>query len=98
MSTLLSEDILELSEAATFIKGQFRGRKPSVSTVLRWCLYGLRGIKLESLKCGGQRMTTKQAVIRFIDRLSNPSPSPRPPADESRLAAAEAELVARGVM
>lgn len=98
MSTLFSEDILELSEAATFIKGQFRGRKPSVSTVLRWCLYGLRGIKLESLKCGGQRMTTKQAVIRFIDRLSSVTTGQRPQADAQRAAAVKEELIARGVM
>jgi hypothetical protein len=96
MSGLVSEEILELGDAATFVNKHFRGRKPSVSTVLRWCLYGLRGVKLESIKCGGQRMTTKEAVLRFIDRLSRPQEAGRE-INQERAERVEQALIARGI-
>lgn len=38
----------------------------SSKTALRWCLGGLRGVVLESLKVRGQRVTSRAAIRRFI--------------------------------
>lgn len=42
------------------------GRRPHLSTVLRWCQRRNRhGIKLESWFLGGRRVTSREAVRRF---------------------------------
>lgn len=38
----------------------------SSKTALRWCIAGLRGVQLETLKIRGRRMTSRQAMRRFI--------------------------------
>lgn len=43
---------------------------PHVSTVWRWCTKGTRGVKLESWIRGGQRVTTPEAVERFLLALN----------------------------
>lgn len=45
---------------------QATGRRPHLTTALRWCLKGTSGIKLESWKIGGRRMTTVDAVNAFV--------------------------------
>ena len=42
------------------------GRRPHLTTALRWCLKGTSGIKLESWKVGGRRVTTVDAVEAFV--------------------------------
>ncbi|MCA9140811.1 MAG: DUF1580 domain-containing protein [Planctomycetales bacterium] len=47
------------------------GRRPGVSTVMRWCQKPNRyGIKLRSRKLGGLRLTSIQAVEEYIDRTT----------------------------
>jgi intein-encoded DNA endonuclease-like protein len=43
------------------------GVKVHLSTALRWCQHGTNGIKLESLVLGGRRLTSVEAVCRFIE-------------------------------
>jgi hypothetical protein len=40
---------------------------PHPSTVHRWRLRGIAGVKLETLKIGGRRFTSKEAIERFIN-------------------------------
>ena len=47
---------------------------PSVPTVWRWALKGLQGVRLESLKIGGRRFTSLEAIDRFAARLTEPRP------------------------
>ncbi len=42
----------------------------SYPTVFRWVNHGLGGVKLESLVVGNRRMTTKAAIQRFFDRVT----------------------------
>jgi Protein of unknown function (DUF1580) len=58
------------------------GRKVHVATVHRWASRGLRGVRLEFVQCGGTRVTTLEALMRFFDRLANlpAGPEPRRPA------------------
>ena len=43
------------------------GQRFHLSTVHRWRLKGTRGIRLESLLCGGIRVTSEEAILRFFD-------------------------------
>ena len=46
----------------------------STSTVMRWMMVGVAGgLKLESIKAGGRRFTSREALARFFDRTTNPN-------------------------
>ena len=72
-------DLLPLVEAVH----SATGRKIHLSTVLRWCMAGRSGHRLESWILGGRRMTTTEAVIRFIDATTQ-SRTPRGFKDEPK--------------
>jgi hypothetical protein len=44
--------------------------RPAASTVWRWAREGVRGVTLETVRVGGRRFTSAEAVRRFIDRLN----------------------------
>jgi hypothetical protein len=46
------------------------GRKPTISLGYRWAERGLKGHRLETAQFGGTRVTTKNAVFRFLAALS----------------------------
>jgi hypothetical protein len=51
-----------------------------LSTVWRWCLRGVRGIRLEAISIGQRRYTTLPAYERWISRINGEpvrSESPR---------------------
>lgn len=58
MSNLQLMPVIDAIEAVT-------GLRPVKSTVLRWCRTS-RPVFLESWKLGGRRLTTKEAVEKFI--------------------------------
>ncbi len=66
-----AEEILPLTDAAKFVQRVFGGRRPSLNTVARWCIQGLRGRKLDSLKRGAQRVTSREAVVRFFQTAAS---------------------------
>ncbi|WP_436714964.1 DUF1580 domain-containing protein [Roseiconus lacunae] len=50
---------------------QATGRRPGISTVMRWCQKPNQyGIRLRSRKVGGLRLTSVEAVNEFIDRTT----------------------------
>lgn len=75
--------------------------RPHLSSVWRWSLNGVRGIKLETFVVGCQRFTTKEAIARFISATTaraNGEPTPvRTPRQRQRaIEAAETELTDAG--
>lgn len=42
------------------------GEPPSIATVRRWRIRGVRGVKLETLLVGGRRYTSEEALQRFL--------------------------------
>jgi len=79
---------------------QFPGRSPSIPTLHRWRLRGVRGVKLETLKVGGRRFTSIEAIARFVEALNEPQssePSITAAERQARSAAARAMLQARGI-
>jgi len=76
-----------------------RGRALNFSTVWRWALHGCRGQRLETCRVGSTLCTSEAAIIRFIERLSDPD-FPRDAATPSQVraehVAAEKALEAAG--
>ena len=59
------ESLITVTLAAKQIPG-----RPHVATVWRWILHGLNGIRLESVKVGGRRFTSEEAIQRFIAQMT----------------------------
>src|SRR5687768_13872166 len=70
------------------------------TTVERWRSRGLRGVVLESIKIGGARFTSEEAIVRFVERLSDSSlgaDAPRPSDIAHAHEQAEGALAAAGI-
>jgi Protein of unknown function (DUF1580) len=65
-----NETLITLANAAKLIPRRRRGRKTHVSTLFRWTTIGRRGVVLESIQVGGTRCTSREAMQRFFERLS----------------------------
>lgn len=65
MIDLRSERLLPLSAAARMLPGGVH-----VSTLHRWRLRGIRGIRLETLLVGGRRHTSVEAIDRFCQAVT----------------------------
>ena len=72
MSITIDETIISLADAAKELPQRRRGRKTHVSCLYRWSTLGCRGVVLETLQCGGTRCTSREALQRFFERLSEP--------------------------
>ena len=73
------EPALTLAKAAKLPQLKRDGRSPHATSVWRWCTSGVAGIRLEFAKIGGSYVTTAAAVIRFLERLSDPeAPNTQP--------------------
>lgn len=55
--------LVKAVEAAT-------GHRPHLSTVIRWCVKGISGVKLKNSWVGGRRLATPQNVQEFMDAVS----------------------------
>lgn len=66
---MTNETLLPLVDAVE----QATGRRPHLSTCLRWCTRGSRGVRLESRVLGGRRLTSVPAVHRYMDATTTAS-------------------------
>ena len=57
-----TETLLTIKQA----RNEFPSR-PSVPTLWRWMLKGIRGKVLESIRVGGRRFTSREACRRFME-------------------------------
>ena len=97
MIDLKTENVFPINEAPKHIHG-----RPSIATVWRWSLYGVGGIKLETILIGGRRFSSSEAVQRFADaRTSQADGAPAPPRTSRQrqrgIDRAEAELAKAGI-
>jgi len=100
-SRLLAEGLISLTEAARHCPRHREGRKVHRSTVSRWATRGVRGCVLETLRTPSGLCTTKQALARFFQEITNTTQAtPAAPRvsrfpDDRRHAEVERELRAR---
>lgn len=60
-----SDDLLSMAEASRVLPG-----RPAVSTLHRWRIRGIRGIRLETCLIGGIRYTSWRAIQEFVSATS----------------------------
>lgn len=101
----LSEQIVSLTDATKFLPTRRGGKRPHISCIYRWTVSGCKGVKLESLQVGGTRCTSREALARFFERLSQATgidrelPTIRTPSQRARDdARAKRELIQAGVL
>lgn len=66
----LSETLITLADAAKLLPARRGGRRPHLSCLYRWTASGCKGVILESIQVGGTRCTSKEALARFLGRLT----------------------------
>ena len=70
MINTLNERLISFAEASKLFPLRRRGKKPSISCLYRWTSRGCKGVILESVQAGGSRCTSREAVGRFLDRMT----------------------------
>jgi hypothetical protein len=70
---MMTADLIPLHKATCLIPGRQGRKQVHANTLFRWCLHGVRGVKLRSVLVGGQRYTTQTWVDEFLAAL-NPTP------------------------
>jgi len=81
---ILTEQPIGMSEAARLL-GTFRAGRPChPSTIVRWCLSGIRladgrRLHLEFLRCSSRLMTSRPALLRFLAAQQDAEPEPVEP-------------------
>jgi len=73
MIDISREAIRPIRDITKFVNTPVCGLKLHYGTIHRWCTKGLRGIRLESLKVGGARYTSTEALQRFFAKLTSAS-------------------------
>lgn len=99
MIDLRTEQVLSLADACSRLPRR-NGRKLHVSTLYRWAQRGIKGVRLETGMLGGARVTSLEALQRFMERLSGIQGEHVTPRDRAgsrtRIARAEAYLRSQG--
>lgn len=90
-----TEQLISFAEATKLIPDH-----PHVSQVYRWAMRGLRGVKLEWVRYGGRRYTSREALQRFSAAQTRAdggqAPVPQRSVRKKQIATAERELEAAG--
>ncbi len=91
---ILHENPMPIEDAAKYFP-----HRPHISTVWRYVLKGYKGLKLESIMSGNRRITSREAVLRFIAATTaraNGDARTRP-LDQRRAAVRHADAKARAL-
>lgn len=70
MIDIYRDQLIPLTEAPKHIPTR-EGKRVHRATVFRWALQGLGDTRLETVKCGGKRYTSRQAIATFFSELSH---------------------------
>lgn len=86
--SLENETLIPVRHAAKLIpSARGSGNKGvNIATVYRWTMRGVRGRRLESVRIGGSRYTSVEAISRWIRELNPDAPRsvPSPARDTER--------------
>lgn len=66
VSRILTENPITVSRARNELAHLY-GERLNKSTIGRWCLQGVGGVKLEHVRLGNQIFTSLPAITRFIE-------------------------------
>jgi len=88
------ERLLTLVEAARKLPAGRGGRPTHTSTIYRWVVDGVRGVRLDGLRLGGRWLTSEAALQRFAVALSADAQPAGTPATPGRSAEAAGRALA----
>lgn len=71
MIDFTKERMFPLSQAPRRMPRRRSGKRVHTATLYRWAAVGCRGVILETLQLGGTKCTSREALQRFFERLSN---------------------------
>ena len=101
MINIHDEELLTLSGAAKRLPHGRAGKPVHVATLHRWASPGgLQGVRLETVKVGGIRFTSAEALERFITNCSAGDARQEPQTTRGRkkeIARAESVLAGAGI-
>ena len=89
-SSIFPEALLTFQAAAAELPG-----RPNLSTLHRWRLRGCRGIKLQTVKIGGRRFVSREALAAFAAATTAAASGEAPPALTPRQRAHAVEMADR---
>jgi hypothetical protein len=97
MIDIKSDELLTFSQAAKRLPG-----RPHSSTIWRWHMRGVRGIRLETVLIGGRRYTSVDALQLFVEQTTasadgTPVPSRTSGQRRRAIAAAKQDLEEAGI-
>jgi hypothetical protein len=93
-----AECVATFGQLARLLPRTRNNRPVHANTLRRWAFTGRRGIKLETIVIGGVTCSSKEALVRFFDRLTGLEQRAPPPArDADRQERVERELEAFGL-
>jgi hypothetical protein len=69
MAFKFSETFIPISQASELFPG-----RPHISSIWRWIRRGIRGRRLEAVRCGGRTFISKEAIARFLVATSTAAP------------------------
>ena len=99
MAAIEQEDVIRLAEVPPLIPVAPGDKPPNFKSVYRWVKKGKRGVRLE-LVPGARKLTTRQAVVRFLARVAGgddaPAPAELAQGRRRELAAKNKALIAAG--
>lgn len=96
MIDIANEHLLALREVPAYL-ARSGGRRMHRSTAFRWVLRGVGARRLESVRLGGVRYTSVEALARFADHRSTPSDAPLSARREAEIARAEEACARAGI-
>jgi hypothetical protein len=97
MIDVLREEVISLSAAARLTPRLREDRPVSPSTLWRWGVRGVKGVRLETIKVGGVTATSVEALERFFATLNGQQPEPETDRGCPSHEAVEQELSSRGI-
>lgn len=95
-----NDQLITLTEATKlrWLPRRRKGSRPHLSTLLRWVLRGVGGVRLEAWKVGNAWCTTERSLREFFAKSAgNPAPAAVPDSRREAIARAEAKLDKAGV-
>lgn len=86
MIDIVKEKLIRIEDVRDYLPSSRRGKKLGKAVNFRWAGRGVRGVVLETIRCGGSRLTSVEAIQRFVE-AQNQSPRTTPNADARKVAA-----------
>lgn len=79
MIDVAAESLIPLRDVPRCLPPRPNGKRVHISAVYRWTLRGIKGVVLETIRVGGTRYTSREAIQRFSEQLTGaPAVLPSP--------------------